>query len=92
MFGPHFADPNDHDALHNLRSRSQIVENRRERDAKQVEFEQFLTEIIQPQEALQKIMELSSDSVNSPMTLGEHGGCVKPAIGRIQEILSDQSA
>lgn len=86
------ADPNDHDALHNLRfARSQIVELRRERDAKRVEFEQFLTEIIQPQEALQKIMELSerqrelADDTREARRLRE-----TPRSERVQEILSDQ--
>lgn len=86
------ADPNDRDALDNLRyARSQIVALRRERDAKRAEFEQFLTEIIQPQEALQKIMDLSerqrelADDTGDARRMRED-----PREERVEEILRDQ--
>jgi len=87
------ADPNDADAMANLRyARAQIVELRRERERKRAEFEQFLTEIIQPQEALQKIMDLTE---RQERLAGETRSAERlrssERAERVGEILKDQS-
>ncbi len=87
------ADANDTDAMENLRyARSQIVELRRERESKRAEFEQFLTEIIQPQEALQKIMDLTERQERlATQTDGAERLRSSERAERVGEILRDQS-
>jgi len=60
-----FADPQDQDAMQNLRyARSQIVELRRERDRTLTAYEEFLTEVIMPAEVMQKVMDLTERQDN----------------------------
>jgi HPt (histidine-containing phosphotransfer) domain-containing protein len=87
------ADAEDEDAMRNLRyARSQIVELRRERERLRVEFEEFLNEVIQPQEALEKIMDLTERQGG---LAGETGGAQRlrssERAERVSEILRDQS-
>lgn len=87
------ADPEDQDAMDNLRyARAQIVELRRERERLRAEFEEFLNEVIQPQEALQKIMDLTErqDRLASETGSAERMRSSEQA-EQVSEILRDQS-
>lgn len=85
-------EPSDSAAMDNLRyARSKIIELRREREAKRLEFEEFLEEIILPQDALQKIMDLSERQ----RELADATGAAERERGsdraeRVSGVLSDQ--
>jgi hypothetical protein len=86
------AEPSDSTALDNLRyARAQIIEFRREREAKRVEFDEFMKEVITPEDALQKIMDLTQRQLDLANDTGDAQRLrSSEQEERVQQILSDQ--
>ncbi|MFG0292312.1 MAG: hypothetical protein ACF8MJ_04080 [Phycisphaerales bacterium JB050] len=86
------ADPSDSAALDNLRyARAKIIEFRREREAKRAEFDAFMKEVIMPQDALQKVVDLTErQRVLSEDTRAARRLRNEEQQERVRDILSDQ--